>query len=399
MTNPSSQQSLARPSRSRIGWRKPLALLLVIALAGGGWLALRAKGSDVKQAGNDQAAQPTVHIFELAASDVALIDARELRITLPLSGSLMPLVQATVKSKVAAEVRETLVREGMQVKRGQVIAQLDTADLRAHYATQQATLDETKAKLALANKNHDINQMLLKQKYISQNAFDTAHNSVEVAEATVKSASSQLEIAQRAMDDATIRAPIDGIISKREIQQGDKVSPDSPLFSIMDLSQMTLEAQVPASEIPRIKLGQDVTFAVDGFQDRRFTGKVTRVNPATEAGSRAIKVYIAVNNNDGALKGGMFAKGAITLQKSALRPLLPLAALRRENGVDVVYAVENNRVVAQPVTLGLRSDDENLAEVISGLAPGAHVIVVKLDGVKPGSAVKMAETASVKRNS
>ncbi|PFH07684.1 RND family efflux transporter MFP subunit [Collimonas sp. PA-H2] len=391
MTNPSPS------SRSRIGWRKPLALLLVMALGGGGWLALHGKNSDARQAANDQAQKPKAHAFELAASDVALIGARELRITLPLSGSLMPLVQATVKSKVAAEVRETLVREGMQVKRGQVMAQLDTADLKARYASQQATLDEAKAKLALANKNHDINQMLLKQKYISQNAFDTAHNSVEVAAAAVKSASSQLEIAQRAMDDATIHAPIAGIVSKREIQQGDKVSPDSPLFAIMDLSQMTLEAQVPASEIPRVKLGQDVTFAVDGFQERRFAGKVTRVNPATEAGSRAIKVYIAVNNSDGALKGGMFAKGAITLQKSEVRPLLPLGALRRENGVDLVYTVQNNLIVAQPVTLGLRNDDENLAEVTSGLAAGAHVIVVRLDGVKPGSAVKMAESA--KRNS
>ncbi|AIY42358.1 Membrane fusion protein of RND family multidrug efflux pump [Collimonas arenae] len=396
MTNSSSPLVSPAPSRSRFGWRKPVILLLMTALAGGGWFALRAKDSDAKQASSEQ---PKKRTFELAASDVALIDARELRITLPLSGSLTPLAQATVKSKVAAEVRETLVREGMQVKRGQVIAQLDSADLRARYATQQATLDEAKAKLALANKNHDINQMLLKQKYISQNAFDTAHNSVEVAEATVKSASSQLEIAQRAMDDATIHAPIDGIISKREIQQGDKVSPDSPLFSIMDLSQMTLEAQVPASEIPRVKLGQDVAFAVDGFQERRFSGKVTRINPATEAGSRAIKVYIAVNNSDGALKGGMFAKGSITLQKSAVRPLLPLTALRRENGVDMVYAVENNLIVAQPVTLGLRNDDENLAEVTSGLAPGAHVIVVKLDGVKPGSAVKMVEAVSAKRAS
>ncbi|MEO6921140.1 MAG: efflux RND transporter periplasmic adaptor subunit [Collimonas sp.] len=396
MTNPFPPLVSPAPSRSRIGWRKPLVLLLVIALAGGGWLTLRTKNSNAKQAGSDQ---PKSHAFELAASDVALIDARELRITLPLSGSLMPLVQATIKSKVAAEVRETLVREGMQVKRGQVIAQLDTADLQARYATQQATLDEAKAKLALANKNHDINQMLLKQKYISQNAFDTAHNSVEVAEATVKSASSQVEIAQRAMNDATIRAPIDGIVSKREVQQGDKVSLDSPLFSIMDLSLMTLEAQVPASEIPRVKLGQDVTFSVDGFQDRRFTGKVTRINPATETGSRAIKVYIAVSNSDGALKGGMYAKGAITLEKSAVGPLLPLTALRRENGIDVVYTVENNLVVAQPVKLGLRNDDENLAEVTSGLAPGAHVIVVKLDGVKPGSAVKMVEIVSAKRAS
>ncbi|MFC5474349.1 efflux RND transporter periplasmic adaptor subunit [Paraherbaspirillum soli] len=376
-------------SHRRRRWRKPLAALLLIVVAGGGWMAMRSKSSAAKETAAAKPAAPKAGVFELAANDVALIDARELHLTLPISGSLMPLVQATVKAKVAAEVRETLIQEGMAVSRGQVLARLDTADLQARRATQQAALDEAKAKLTLANKNHDINQMLLKQKYISQNAFDTAHNSVELAEAAVKSASSQLDIAQRAMDDAVIHAPIAGIVSKRNIQTGDKVSLDSPLFCIMDLSQLTLEAQVPASEIPHIRPGQEVSFLVDGFQGRNFSGKVNRINPTTETGSRTIKVYIAVDNADGALKGGMFAKGTITLQKSAVTPLVPLTALRRENGADVVYKIENNQVVAQAVKLGLRNEDENMAEVTAGLAKGAHVIVVKLDGVKPGSAVKM----------
>ncbi|HCE08882.1 MAG TPA: efflux RND transporter periplasmic adaptor subunit, partial [Oxalobacteraceae bacterium] len=100
---------------------------------------------------------------------------------------------------------------------------------------------------------------------------------------------------------------------------------------------------------------------------------------------------IAVDNADGALRAGMFAKGGITLRKSAVMPLLPLVALRQEDGASIVYKIENNKVMAQPVKLGLRNEDEGMAEVAAGLAPGDRVMIVKLDGVKPGSAVKLPE--------
>ena len=106
-------------------------------------------------------------------------------------------------------------------------------------------------------------------------------------------------------------------------------------------------------------------------------------------GSRAMLVYISVDNADGALRGGMFAKGGITTDKSAVTPVVALAAVRTEKGQQVVYTIEGNKVVAQPVTLGLRNEDEGVAQVTSGLAKGASVIVAKLDGVKPGAKVRI----------
>ncbi|MFC3106890.1 efflux RND transporter periplasmic adaptor subunit [Undibacterium arcticum] len=385
-----TQPAPSSPTASRKRWRIPLAALILIGATGGGWMMMHAKKSAAKEQAEAKSGDRQPTVFELAAGDVATIDARELRVTLPVSGSLLPLMQTTVKAKVAAEVRETLVQEGMKVTRGQIIARLDSADLRARVATQQAALDEATAKLSLASKNNDTNQSLLKQNYISQNAVDTAHNSVELARASLKSTSSQLEIAQRALDDAVIRAPIDGIVSKRHLQTGDKASPDSALFSIVNLAQLTLEAQVPASEIPRIRPGQDVGFHVDGFAGRQFSGKVARINPTTEAGSRAMLVYVSVPNADGALRGGMFAKGSITTERSPVMPLVPMAALRTEKGQQVVYKIEGGKVVAQPVRLGLRNEDEGYAEVTAGLDKGASVIISKLDDVKPGSQVKLS---------
>lgn len=380
------------PRRSR---RKLALALAVPVLAGALWFALQAgaRPAPAKAAPAAQAAP----VYELAQGDVATIANGELHLDLPLSGSLTPLTQATVKSKVSGIVLETTVREGMSVTAGQVIARLDAADARARVAQQQAALDEASARLSLARKNNANSAALLKQNYISQNSYDTAQNSVELAQAAVDAARAQLELARIAQNDTVIRAPLSGVISKRFVQAGEKLAPDAPVFSIVDLRELTLEAQVPASDIPRVKVGQEARFKVDGFDGRTFAGKVARINPTTEAGSRAMLVYISVDNAGGALKGGMFAKGSITTEKSAPSPLAPLAAVRKDNGRDVVLRIDGGKVVVQPVTLGLANVDEGMVEVREGLAPGATVIAARLEGVKPGSKVKLAAAPAPKK--
>ena len=377
----------AIPLSTKRRWRTPaIALALAVAVAGG-WYAFQGKPAPAPAPKAE--AKPTV--FELSHSDVVTVEARELARRLPLSGSLAPLAQATVKSKVSGVVLETGLREGMNVSAGQVIARLDDADARARMAQYAAALKEANARLALANKNETNSQALLKQNYISQNSFDTTRNSVELAQAAVDAARAQLDLARIALLDTVIRAPLSGVVSKRHVQAGEKLAPDSPVFSIVDLKQLTLDAQVPASDIPRVKVGQDVRFRVDGFGERAFDGKVVRINPATEAGSRAMLVYIGVDNPDGLLRAGMFAKGEVTTEKSAVRPLLPITAVRKEKDSDVVYRIVDGKIVAQPVKLGLRNQDEGLVEAVEGIEAGATVLALPLDGIKPGSAVKLPD--------
>ena len=373
-------------------WRLPLIGLLVLGLAGGGWTIMKsqAKPAEAPKAGEAKPAP----VLELASADIAAIDARPLSVGLPLSGSLIPVSQATVKSKVSGQVQEAALREGVSVQEGQVLARLDQADLKARLAQQQAMLEEAQARLSMAQKNEHNAKALLSQKFISQTSFDTTANAVELARANVKSASAMVELARIALNDSVVRAPISGIISKRHVQAGDKVAPDMPVYTIVGLQELTLEAQVPTTDIPRVKIGQEVSFRVDGFAKREFSGKVARINPTTEAGSRAMLVYISVPNADGVLRGGMFAKGNITTERTKEAPMVPLAALREEAGKQVVYLVSNGIVVSQPVSLGLRSEDVGLAEVTGGLDKGANVIISKLEGVKPGAKVKLAAPAN-----
>jgi RND family efflux transporter MFP subunit len=375
------------PVEAKRGWRKPAIVLAVLALAGAGGYAYTHAGS--AKPAPAAAAEKKDAVHELSTRDIAKVEARPLAVTLPLSGSLTPLAQATVRSKVSGVIQQTTVQEGMSVAAGQVLARLDDSEARARVAQQQAAVADASARLALAKKNQANSAALLKQNYIAQNAYDTTSNAVDLAQAGVDSARAQLELARIALNDTTIRAPLAGVVSKRHAQAGEKLSPDSPVFSIVDLKQLTLDAQVPASDIPRIKVGQEVQFKVDGFGARNFAGKVLRINPATEAGSRAMLVYIGVDNPDGVLRAGMFAKGLVTTEKSAAHPLLPLLGVRQDGGRDVVYRVDGGKVVAQPVKLGLRNEDDGLVEALDGIAAGSIVLSVKLDGLKPGDKVKL----------
>lgn len=389
---PPQQATIATAPRRH--WKKSVALLLIVLLAAGGWYVMKGR-ADAKPAvaaegkGKDDQGPPKIDVYELSKADVATIATRELRLNLPLAGALAPLDQATVKSKVSGVVQGTTVQEGTTVAAGQVIARLDAADQRARVAQMQAACDEAAARLSLAKKNSANSQALLKQNYISQSSYDTSQNSVELAEASLAAARAQLDMARIALADTVIKAPLSGVVSKRHVQAGEKLAPDMPVVTIVNLRQLNLEAQVPASEVPRVKIGQEVRFKVDGFAQRDFIGKVARISPTTEAGSRSMVVYISVDNSDGALRGGMFAKGAITTEKSAMAPLVPLAAVRDVKGESVVYTIVKGQVTSQNVSLGLRNVDEGVAEVKSGLQEGSTVIVARLDGVKPGQKVRV----------
>ena len=321
--------------------------------------------------------------LEFAASDVAKVELQELRLSVPITGNLQPFNQTVVKAKVAGEIKEVLVREGEAVKKGQVLARFDTVDLQARLDEKAANLEGARAQLSLAEKNQANNQSLLKQKFISQNAYDNTQSNFLVSQATLKSYQAQLDLARNALNDAVVYAPMDGSVAKRLVQAGEKVSPDTPLLAIVDLSRLELQAPVPASEIPKVRIGQEAIIRVEGHDRQTFRGRVERINPSSEAGSRSINVYVTIANPDRALRGGMFASGELMLSNSLPVPAIQSSAIRDENGVPFVFTLEDGRLAKRPVELGLRAEKDGLIEIRSGLPQGALVITARIEGLKP----------------
>jgi len=388
MQNPTFFAVDRAPARRKLIW-----LALAVLLAAGGTAAFFvSKNSAARSAEADKKNAPPVAL-EFAASDIATIGLQPLVRTSSVSGTLMPFNQAVVKATVPGEVRKVLVREGMAVKQGDVLAELDTTDLRTRLDAAQAEQAERRARLATAERNRDTNQALLKQNFISQNAYDQLLSTYQGSEAAVRWSDAQVQLAKKAMDDAVVRAPISGTVSKRMVNGGERVQPDAPIATIVDLARLELEAAVPASDIASIALGQNVRFTVDGFGDRQFDGKVERINPVADAGSRAIKLFVAVPNATGLLKGGMFAQGQITLSQSKPVLVVPASALFEEAGQNYVFVVESGKLAKKAVSLGARDEVNGLVAVSSGLAQGASVVRVRMGSLKVGAPANVAKPA------
>ncbi len=384
------QNGLERAGRFRLSGK--LAAIAALVLAGCLWIAASHRGDAKPVSPVADAPAP----IELAAADVATVNLMTLSRSLPVSGSLSPLVQTTVKSKVAGEVLTLTVREGQEVKQGEVLARIETRYIKAALDTQVATLQKARADLALAKLNRDNSDAMLKEHFISQNAYDSAASTYEADLATMKAAEAQVALAQLSWDDAVVRAPISGTVVSRLVQPGERVDIDGSIVGLVDLSQMEFQALAPASEIPGVKVGQIAHFKVSGFGDRIFDGRVERINPMTETGSRSITVYLSVPNPDGALKGGMFGQGMLVLDKNAPAPTIPAAAVRSEAGLPYVLVFAEGKLYRRSITPGLTSEDGGSVEVRDGLKPGEQVLLAKLDDFKEGAPAVLRSAAAPK---
>jgi membrane fusion protein (multidrug efflux system) len=320
------------------------------------------------------------------------VTPRDLRQVMRLSGALRAVSQAQVKARVSGEVREVLLREGAAVRAGQVIVRMDDSDYQARLNQAQGSLLAAQGQLEIAAKTRDNNKVLVEKGFISKNAFDNAASQYDIARANVDSARGAVDVARKALSDTVIRAPIDGLISRRSVEPGEKVSADNGLLEIVDLRQMEMAATVPASNILDVALNQEATLVLDGIP-KPVIGKVVRINPSIEAGSRSILVYIQIDNPQGLLRAGMFGEAQLTLSKKSAVLSVPQSAIQNDAGDSYLYAIENNKIVRRAVTLGMRGNgggaDGEAVEILSGISSGASIVKVNLGSLPNGASVRV----------
>ncbi len=373
--------------------RITLAILVIALLAAAGWM-LKPK-APATPAPAAVAAAPTA--LEFLPREVIRTAPVELRQVLLLSGSLRAVDLATVKSRVAGEVREVLVREGEAVRAGQIVARMDTTEYDARVAQARGNLNAARAQLDIAAKARDNNAALVDKGFISKNAFDNSASQFSGARASVEAAQGALDVALKQLADTQLRAPIAGLVAARSVQPGERVSPDFKLLEIVNLQKMELEAAVPASDIGRVAIGQPVSLHIEGMAPG-WTGKVVRINPAAQAGSRTVPVYVQVANPNQQLRVGMFAEGKLVLNSRPGVLALPQSAVRRDGSGAYVYAIEAGKITRKPVTVGTdgQSGDESRVEIVSGLDFGADVIRTDMGNLSPGTLVRIARSPEEK---
>ena len=376
-------------------WMKWLVVALIVAAVAA--LALRVVNQRRAQAVAAAAPASAALALDLGTADVTTARTLELSRTLPLSGGLRSVNSAVVKARVAAEVKTLTVREGDAVKAGQVIGRLDTSEfeLRVRQAEQAAVSARTQ--LDIAKRALDNTRALVAQGFISPTGLETSVSNEAGAQASYQAAVAAAGLARKSRADAVLVAPISGIVSQRLVQPGERVAVDAKLVEVVDLSRLELEAAVAPEDVGGVRVGQLARLTIDGLSEPAVA-KVARINPSTQAGTRAVMVYLALEPQPG-LRQGLFGRGGIEVQrKTAL--VVPLAAVRVDQAQPYVLAIAAGKIERRTVVLGARGEarlDGKLdaaVEVTSGVTEGTLLLRATAGALRDGTLVRVAAQAA-----
>ena len=331
--------------------------------------------------------------LELAATDVVTVRVQALTRTLAVSGGLKAATSAVVRTKIASEIKSLTVREGDTVRAGQVIGRLDTTEFEWRVKQAEQTALAARTQLDIAKRTLANSRALVEQGFISATGLETSISTEAGAQASYQAALAATELARKARADSILIAPIDGIVSQRLAQPGERVAVDAKVVEIVDLSRIELEAAVAPEDVGSVQVGQLARLGVDGLAEPA-TAKVVRINPSTQAGTRAVMVYLALQPQAG-LRQGLFARGSIELQrKEAL--VAPVASVRVEQARPYVLAVRDGRTLQRTVVLGARGDaqfdgrTEPAVELSAGAAAGDLLLRASAGALRDGTAVRLA---------
>ncbi len=334
-------------------------------------------------------------LIELAPTDLVVVRRADLSRSVAVSGGLRAVRSAQVKAKVAGELRELAAREGEPVRAGQVLGRIDPAEYDARLRQAQEQVASAQAQLDIAERSLQNNRALVDQGFISRNALDTSVSNAAAARAGLQQARAGVDLARKALNDTVLRAPIDGVVAARNAQPGERVAVEARIVDIVDLTRLELEAPVPAEQVVLLAVGARAILRVDGLAEP-VQATLARINPSTQAGTRAVLVYLALDTHP-ALRQGLFASGEIELDR--VRALaLPASAVRHEAGRHFVLVLHDDRVEQRQVKAGRTARDaaggDPLVEIVEGLTEGERVLAGSVGLVRDGVRVRLTQVNS-----
>ena len=352
-------------------------------LAGGLLLATacsRAKGDS-----GDASAQNAI---QLGAENVAVVTTGVVRTGPVISGTLAPVRDAQIRAQVGGSVLEIMAEQGQRVASDQTLAQIDAAALRDAYVSAKSALTSAQTAADYAARQAQRYDTLATAGAVSARDRETVIQSNAQAQAALADAQARLVGAAKQVAYTVVRAPFAGVVAERSVSAGDVVQPGTMLFTVVDPSALQLQASVPADQIAAVQVGQPVTFTLNGYGDRTFVGRVTRISPIADPSTREVQVYATIPNPNNALIAGLFASGRIVTD-SARGLVAPIEAIDTRNLRPAVERVHGGRVEHLDIELGLRDAMANRVQITKGLAAGDTLLRGSAQGINPGSYVRV----------
>jgi len=344
-------------------WR--YAIPVGIVVLGGTAVVFRLTGS---VGSNDPRRQPIplVHVEKPARDTIVY--------RLQLTGDVLPLRQTNIISKVGGTLERFYVDMGTAVRDNQLLATIDSTELREQYQQTAATYQNSRATYERV--------LQLFDKALASN------QDVDNAEASMKVARANMELASTRLSYARIRAPFAGVITRRFLDLGAVVSANtSLLFTLMDLDTVKIIVNVPEKDVPSVYGVHHAGVTVDALPEMIFDGRVTRYSEALDLATRTMAVEVSVPNPDRRIKPGMFAAVTMTLGRHENALTIPITAILRDGEGSYVFAVEERTARQVRIRTGL--EQMYRAEVLSGLAGNESIVVAGQQFLRNGGQVNI----------
>ena len=310
------------------------------------------------------------------AVELGKVEATRLEDDTQAVGTLRSRQGVVLRPETSGRVKVLSFSDGQRVRQGQLLVQLDDT-------LQRAQLKQAEASAAIARTNLQRSRELAAQNFVSQSAVDQNAAALEVAMAQVALAQAQLQRMQ-------VLAPFDGIVGIRSVNVGDYVKDGADLVTLEDLSSVWVDFRLPERFVARVRTGQTVELALDALPGRKFTARIDALDSQLDANGRSVLVRARLNNGDGALRSGMFARVRAVFEVRNKALVVPEEALvpvgDRQFVFRVVDGPEGGKVAQRvPVKVGMRLPGK--AEILDGVKDGEAIVVAGQSRLARGDSI------------
>jgi RND family efflux transporter MFP subunit len=340
----------------------------------------------------DAAVQKAPEGVELTPDAVVMVQTQEIRTGPQLSGTLGAEREAQVRAQVGGQVLAVYADQGQAVRQGQPLARIDASALTDAASSAGTQVRSAELAVQLARRNYERAQTLNQAGAMSDRDLETARTQLAQAQASLAGAQSTRASAAKQLGNTEVRSPINGIVAARPVSAGDIVQSGGELFTVVDPHSMRLQANVPADQLGQVRVGSRVTFTVNGYPGRTFTGTVQRISPAADPATRQVPVVVTIPNDEGTLVAGLFAQGRV---ESTVRQgiMVPANAVDETGVAPTVLRLKGGKTERVAVQVGSRNPETEQVEITAGLAAGDTVLVGAAIGTPPGTVVRISAAA------
>lgn len=319
--------------------------------------------------------------------DVAVVEARDIDVTLDAVGTAYASGQVDIRPQVSGTMVSAPFVEGDHVEAGHVLAVFDDSKARASLALVQAQLDSARAKVAVATERLGRFGRLAREDLVSREEYATLESEQKAAAATVREKEAEVRLAERNLEDYTLKAPIAGRMGIRHVDIGNYVEAGTVIATLVAADPLEVLIHIPGSALPGVFLGQDALIRdTDPARTVIGHGRVRVLDPRVDQETRMATVKVLVPNADYRLHAGQFVGVTLVSEHRAASPVVPEDAVIPNGGKTWVFVVDGERTVRREVVLGQRLP--GLVEVRSGVKAGETIVVRGQHRLADGSRIQ-----------